>query len=214
MMDVQRFYALWERNLMPGARWDAHTAFEHLECAYAEKGRYYHNATHIEEMLAWLDRYRDQAEDLDAVELAVWFHDACYGPEPKGHESRSAKLFRTLTEGGLAGDRQQRICDLIMATTHVQPPETVDQALLVDIDLSSFARDWHPFLKDTALCRAEKRQMPDEEFCCCQLDFLRMLLQRPRLYYSPVFRQHHEADARANIARLIDLLEKRRAASA
>lgn len=208
-MDRVRFIALWQRNLSDQAPCGGETVFADLDARYGESSRHYHNGEHIEQSLAWFDRYRDFARDPDAVELAIWFHDACYGDNPADHETRSAQLFRRLSEGGMAAERQQWVVDLIMNTTHREAPGREDGALLVDVDLGSFARPWHSFLKDSALCRAERRPISEFEFCACQLVFLRTLQDREWIYYSVPFQRHHEADARRNIARLITLLEQR-----
>lgn len=212
-MNASRFQQLWQRNVDGEQAWDAVSAYQHLVQLYAETRRVYHNADHINLCLHWFDRYRHTLADADAVELAIWFHDACYGPEPSGHESRSAGLFRHMSDGGLTLERQDKICQLIMATTHQQPPADDDAALLVDIDLASFARPWHPYLKDTARCRAERKHMPDLEFCNCQIGFLQSLLARDSIYYSAVFKQHHEQQARDNVRRLLHLLRQRTAAA-
>ncbi|WP_207062764.1 hypothetical protein [Motiliproteus sp. SC1-56] len=208
-MDRARFIALWQRTHDMAACCRGEEAFEQLDRRYNECCRHYHDGEHIKQMLEWFDPYRGEAQDPDAVELAIWFHDACYGNEPQGHESRSAALFRSLSGEGMPTRRQQRVVDLIMATTHQGPPGTDDEALVVDVDLSSFARSWHAFLKDTVRCRAEKQDVGDQEFCTCQLGFLRTLRARESIYYSAPFQARHEADARANIDHLIHLLELR-----
>ncbi len=213
-MDSSRFISLWQRNISESAGWDAVRVFEKLDSLYAEAPRRYHNGDHILLCLELFDRYSCSASDPDAIELAIWFHDACYGPEPVGHESRSATLFRQLSAGGLSEERQNRICQLIMDTTHQQPPANKDGALLVDIDLGSFCRPWHPYLKDTARCRAERKHLEDIEFCHCQINFLSSLLERTSIYYSDVFRLNHENQARENIEKLIELLTVRAQAAA
>ena len=100
---------------------------------------------------------------------------------------------------------------MIELTTHQCDTDDLDQALMLDIDLASFCRPWSAYLRDTARCRAEIRQRPDQEYCSCQLDFLRQLIQRPQIYLHPQFRADHEQDARHNISALIELLEKRSA---
>jgi predicted metal-dependent HD superfamily phosphohydrolase len=208
-LDRSRFEALWLANVGPQAPCAALEVFERLDRLYASAGRSYHNAEHITFVLCCFDRYRDQARDPDAVEFAIWFHDACYGPDPAGHEARSARLFLEVTGDGIDPERAQFICDLILSTTHLADPVCSDHALLVDVDLASFARPWHSFLIDTARCRAEKKRLPDLEFCYCQIGFLKALLERPRLFYSRAFFENHEQQARSNIRRLIELLERR-----
>ena len=208
-VDRNRFCQLWMRNLKADVSSDAEPVFDLLAANYADPQRCYHDAEHIADCLKWLDRYRDRVNDPDAVELAVWFHDACYSPDPLGHEQRGADLLRRLASDKMPPERLERICRMILLTDHQQATDDPEAALMIDIDLASFCRPWPDYLRDTARCRAEKRQLPDGDYCACQLDFLYQLLSRERIYHHPDFRQVHEAEARANISRLIELLEAR-----
>ncbi|MEH6473329.1 MAG: hypothetical protein V7752_19015 [Halopseudomonas sp.] len=208
-MDRNRFCQLWMRNLNPNVTVNAEPVFDLLAANYSHSLRSYHDGQHIEDCLAWLDGYRGQVEDPDAIELAIWFHDACYSPDPVGHEQRGADLLRQLAGNKMDAQRLDKVCSMILHTTHQQAPLDPEQALVLDIDLASFARPWPAYLRDTARCRAEMRQLPDVEYCACQLGFLRQLLGREQIYYHPRFNADHEADARSNINRLIELLEAR-----
>ena len=107
--------------------------------------------------------------------------------------------------------RLDKICAIIGLTDHQQATQDLEQALMLDIDLSSFCRPWHRYLRDTARCRAEQKKLRSIEYCACQLAFLRQLAEREQIYYHPQFRAAHEVDARRNIDRLIALLEARSA---
>lgn len=208
-MTAARFSHLWQRNISDGQAWKAERVYAQLSALYAEDFRSYHNHNHIDCCLTLLDQHRNAAADPDAIELAIWFHDACYGPDPVGHENRSAMFFREVSADGITLERQNRICQLIMATTHQSPPKDKDSALLVDIDLGSFGLPWHDYLKDTARCRAERLEMDDITFCYKQISFLKSLLARPSIYFTPVFASSYEQQALSNIAKLLTLLNKR-----
>ncbi len=210
-MDGDRFSALWQRNLSSVSSADSAAVFSLLSKNYQDPVRYYHDAQHINDCLEWLDRYRDQVEDPDAVELAIWFHDACYSPDPAGHEQRGIDLLRRLAAAKMEPQRLDKVCAIIGLTDHQQPTHDLEQALMLDIDLSSFCRPWRHYLRDTARCRAEQKKLKSIEYCACQLGFLRQLAGREQIYYHPQFRAAHEADARRNIARLIALFEARAA---
>lgn len=208
-MDRNRFCQLWMRNLNAGVVADAEPVYELLVTSYNQPQRRYHDSQHIDDCLAWLDLYRDQIADPDAAELALWFHDACYSVDPVGHEQRGAELLRQLLHAKMDAARLDRICSLILQTTHQQPPLDSDHAMVLDIDLASFARPWAAYLRDTARCRAEMGPLADSDYCACQLGFLRKLSSREQIYYHPHFRAEHEDEARSNISRLIELLETR-----
>jgi len=210
MMNAERFNQLWTRNVgASGSAKPAAEVFAYLDKQYSDPRRCYHDASHIDQCLGWLDRYADTVDDPDAVELAIWFHDASYLPHPQGHEERSARLFDLMAGDGISSARKEKIIRMIGFTTHTREPETEEEALLVDIDLASFCRPWHQYLVDTARCRAERKRIDNMDFCTGQIGFLKGLAARPHFYFSPPFRSHHEQEARYNIARILELLEKR-----
>ncbi|PXF29633.1 hypothetical protein WH50_19665 [Pokkaliibacter plantistimulans] len=206
-MNKERFLALWQRTLVTAAK-DAEQAFTTLEELYAAPGRHYHNGCHVQHCLLWLDRYRSHAINADAIELAIWFHDAIYEFQACDNEQRSAELF---LQCSLGADQTLRryIYDLILATTHRQPPTNPDQALIMDVDLSSFALPWHPFIKDSVRCRKEKAFLTDPEFFARQICFWESLLARPAFFYTPVFFHEHEQQARENVKRMLELMVER-----
>ncbi|MFP8967456.1 hypothetical protein ACKC9G_12810 [Pokkaliibacter sp. CJK22405] len=206
-MNKERFLSLWERTLATGET-SAEAAFALLERLYAETGRHYHNGCHIKHCLLWLDRYRSHAENADAIELALWFHDAVYQFDARDNEQKSAELFMHFTAGADEAFRQH-VYELILATTHRESPANIDQALIMDIDLSSFALPWHPFIKDSMKCRKEKPFLTDPEFFERQICFWQSLLARPAFFFSPVFFQEHEHQARQNVRKLLELMVER-----
>ena len=60
--------------------------------AYAAPDRHYHDLRHIEALLGLADAYADAIVDRDAVEAAIWFHDAIYDTRRNDNEARSAEL--------------------------------------------------------------------------------------------------------------------------
>ena len=204
-MDRRRFESLWSRCIGAGAG----AVFDELAALYGEPHRHYHTGAHIEHCLRQLDIAADRMDEPDAVEMAVWFHDAIYEIPPKDNEARSAELF-----AARAGERgserfRSRVHQLIMATTHLDPPpRTLDESFMVDIDLSSFGRPWEEFLNDSRAVRAEMAHLSDAEFHPRQRRFLESLEARSRFCFTEFFRERHEHRARENIAKLRSILEE------
>lgn len=208
-MNKQRFIHLWNRVASAVDEAQAEAVFDRLQRLYRDDFRVYHNEEHIEFCLKWLDQYRAETESADAIELAIWFHDACYSQESSGHEQRSADLFRSLAAEVMDDDLIEKVVRFILATTHQGEPESLDAKLLVDIDMASFSEEWSDYLRDTSRCRAEKPHRSNDEFYKDQLIFLRHLLSRPTLYYSQTFLENHERRAQSNITRLTAVLAER-----
>ena len=203
-MDRPRFEALWSRRIGD----DGDAVFDRLDALYREPHRRYHTAAHIEHCLRQFDLAADRMDEPDAVEMALWFHDAVYEISAGDNELRSAELFAELAGGRGTEAFRSTVHDLVMVTTHRDaPPRTRDESFMLDIDLSSFGRPWEEFLDDSRLVRAELAHVPDAEFHPKQKKFLESLAARPAFCFTGFFRERHEARARANIERLCAMLE-------
>ncbi len=203
-MDRPRFELLWRRRI--GG--DAGAVFDQIDALYREPHRRYHTAAHIEHCLRQFDLAADRMDEPDAVEMALWFHDAIYDIPVRDNELRSAALFTARAGGRGAEKFRSNVYDLIMATTHLEPPpRTRDESFMLDIDLSSFGRPWEEFLDDSRSVRAELAHLSDAEFASRQKKFLASLAARPVFCFTEFFRERHEARARANIERLRAMLE-------
>lgn len=203
-MDRRRFEALWGRRIGD----DAGAVFDALEARYREPHRRYHAPAHIEHCLGQFDLAAGRMDAPDAVEMALWFHDAVYDIPGQDNERASAELFATKAAGRGSEPFRSNVHRLIMATTHREPPQTPDEAFIVDIDLSSFGLPWEAFLDDSRAVRAEYPHVPDSEFYPKQAMFLESLAARPAFCFTAFFRERHEARARSNIERLLARLKE------
>ncbi len=206
MLDRERFERLWGRCCAGGGAAGAGEAFARVAAGYAEPHRRYHTEAHILHCLEQFDLAAAEVGEPDALELAVWFHDVIYEPDAPDNERRSADLFLELAGPGAEPALRERVERLIMATVHRAPPAGPDAGYMVDIDLSSFGLPWERFLRDSVAVREEFPHIPDAEFYARQIEFLGMLLARPRFCFTEFFRARHERRARANIRRYLDSL--------
>ena len=203
MLNRQRFEALWSRRVGAGAG----AVFDELDGLYGEPHRHYHTAAHIGHCLRQFDLAADRMDEPDAVEMALWFHDAIYDVPAKRNEQRSAELFATRAAGRGEARFRANVHRLIMVTTHREPPVALDESFIVDIDLSSFGLPWEACLRDSRAVRAEAPHVADSEFYPRQKKFLESLAARPAFCFTAFFRDRHEACARKNIERLCARLE-------
>ena len=207
-MNLSRFESLWRRNMMLGTSDKSHDVFSIVQRCYREHHRHYHNDEHIDHCLELLEVAKNeiQLNDCDAVELAIWFHDVIYIIGAPDNEERSAQLFLQLSEGQLQESLRQHVSSLIMSTTHDHQPETIDERILVDIDLSSFGLSWDRFTEDGDNVRKEQSHLSDHEFFRKQMRFQESLLNRARFYFSDFFYERFEEKAREYLSRHLGLL--------
>ena len=182
---------------------NATPVYDDLVRHYSENGRYYHGWAHLITCLREFDRVAARMEIPDAVELALWFHDAVYVPGARDNEQLSADLFCQWGRTWFSPTLVDKVCDFILITMHRQPPDKGDESYMVDIDLSSFGQHWSDFLRDTHNVRKEQAHVPDAIYYPAHARFLRMLLNRPRIFYTDFFFECYEKSARCNIERLL-----------
>jgi predicted metal-dependent HD superfamily phosphohydrolase len=135
-----------------------------------------HTTTTVKEARALGEASTLEPADLEALELAAWFHDTGYLDTYEGHEYRSMeRAGQWLQAQGYPAGRIALVQDLIRATHRDEPRETELQQMLVDADLSSVGRD--DFSATGELLRAEWETMlgrtyTDPEWAEIQLNFL------------------------------------------
>jgi predicted metal-dependent HD superfamily phosphohydrolase len=175
------------------ARWRwAPRLLAELRARYAEPQRHYHTLAHIEHCLEEFDPR--QAADPEAVELALWFHDAVYDPRrPDNEEKSAAWLLEVLPEA-------RRAAALILVTKHHRA-STPDEALLVDVDLAILGQPEPRFDLYERQIRAEYAWVPEDVFRRKRGEILRGFLGRPSIYQTDTFRAKYEAQARRNLER-------------
>jgi predicted metal-dependent HD superfamily phosphohydrolase len=179
-------------------------ALEDLLAAYSEAHRAYHTLDHIIESLALFDEVAAAAVHPLEVEAALWFHDAVYDPRRGDNEERSAEwAARTLREGGVDEAIARRVGALIRATRHRAPPQTSDEALLLDIDLAILGSDAARFRRYDRGIRAEYAFVPEPDYRAARARILQGFLERTPIYRTEALRDRYEERARRNLARAL-----------
>lgn len=202
-MDKARFMALWKRCLLDGTATDAEQVFATVAGRYSEPHRRYHTPEHIKHCLRQFDLAAGHMDDPDTVEMSIWFHDVIYDVPTIDNELRSAELFRDLTRERIAPAFFQSVYDMIMITSHKEPPTRTDDKYMVDVDLSSFGLPWDEFKRDSENVRGEFSARSDREFYSAHVRFMQSLIDRPQFFATEFFRDKYEASARGNVGRLI-----------
>ena len=202
---ASRFVALWRRCVSSPPSPDGAAVYVDLRRLFDAAFRRYHTLDHIRDCLHRVDEVAGLLVDPDAVELALWFHDAVYETGAASNERRSADMFLALSEGARPVFRR-RVCGLIMATRHAGRERDNDRRFIVDIDLAGFGAPWDEFMRNGALLREESPARTDAQYHAGQIFFLKRLQRRRRFYSTDYFCDRYEAAARANLCRLLNEL--------
>ncbi|SHK42583.1 Predicted metal-dependent phosphohydrolase, HD superfamily [Roseomonas rosea] len=185
-----------------------------LRARLAEPHRAYHGQDHIDSLLAQLQADPSVFQAPEAVELAIWFHDAVYMPGAPDNERRSAALLRHALDGLAAPALVQAAEAMVLATErHAVPPGlpaplAADLAAFLDLDLSILGAPPQEYDRYAAAVAREFQPVAGKEgYRQGRAAFLRQaLLRETPLFHTAPARAALEDAARANMQRELDAL--------
>ena len=184
-----------------------------LIAIYNGADRHYHNLRHIETLLALAQEHAHAIADNEAIEAAIWFHDAVYDTAKSDNEGQSAELATELLAGLADNERLEFIAAMIRSSANhrvpgsMQAPAADDCALFLDMDLAVLGSPAEEFAAYERAVRREYHWVPAEQWRAGRSQVLRNFLARPFIYASPQFQRSHEAAARSNLKRSLALLD-------
>jgi predicted metal-dependent HD superfamily phosphohydrolase len=147
-----------------------------------------------------LDEFRALAENPDAIEFAIFVHDAIYDASRKDNESRSAILGAMLLDQlGAQAAFVSRVDALVAATSHTRSGHAGDEALIVDLDLSILGADPTRYDEYAVGVRNEYAHADASTYRVGRCAFLRSMLARDRLFTNENVRDRFESQARSNM---------------
>ena len=201
-MSVARFVAA----LPPGTdRAAATTVARDLLERWAEPHREYHTGDHLAATLSIVDANGRLADDLMAVRLAAWFHDAIYDPAaaPGANEAASAALaIQYLAILDVEEARADEVARLVRLTAEHDPNlEDRNGCLLADADLAVLATEEPIYDAYASAIRREYGHVPDPLYRAGRIRLLDHLLALPALYRVVPARAEWTVAAHANLRR-------------
>ena len=178
---------------------------------YSGKKRFYHNLSHINALLEQADHYRSYINDLDVLQFAIWYHDVIYNPGAKDNELKSADFMETrLSSTALEQHRIQKCKEMIIGSkTHLVADGDDDNDLkfFFDFDFIDFRAKLFLVYENYAhSIRKEFKIYPNFIYNKGRKQALTSFLNRERIYYTKVFYNNYEMQARINIEREISKL--------
>lgn len=186
-----------------------------LRARYAEPHRAYHTQAHVDAMLAGLQDVLGIVVHADAVELAIWYHDAIYDPAAGDNEVSSAALLRTEMTGLADRALLDRAEHLVLCTVDHRIPSGLpselhqDAAVFLDLDMAVLGANAAAFDAYEGGIAAEYVPVyGDARFAAGRTRFLQEMLKRPLLFQSDAFHRRYDAAARDNMRRALTGLQQ------
>ncbi|WP_458097553.1 HD domain-containing protein [Roseomonas sp. WA12] len=177
----------------------------------AEPHRVYHGQSHIDSMLRGMQALPALSHP-DAMELAIWYHDAIYDPAARDNEERSAALLRADLSGLVHPQVIGIAAEMIRLTAgHALPPDLPenwreDVTLFLDLDLAVLGAPPAEYdVYERGIAAEFEPVHGRDAYRNGRAAFLRGLLARPRLFLTDRFHEALDRTARGNIARALAL---------
>lgn len=180
-----------------------------LEKAYSKKSRYYHNLTHLKEMMESFEIYRNRLENPNEILFAIFYHDFVYSASKKDNELKSAEFALSILDENHTLNKQF-VFDAICATQLHSKNKNEDINWLIDFDLKILAKDWDDYKIYFEQIRKEYRIYPDFLYKPGRAKALKHFLEYEFIFQTDEFRSLYEEKARRNIEKEIILLESKK----
>ena len=181
--------------------------YKELKRVYRRPLRYYHTIDHALECVSNFEQLRGETCHALEVEAALWYHDAIYFPQRNDNEEKSAEYayehFRAI-------GKAEAFCDLvrklILVTKHDLEPQSIEEKIVIDVDLVVLARDEEGFAKYEKDIRQEYHFVPDEQYKDGRAKILQSFLDRKCIYHTELFHEYYEEKARSNLEKSLAML--------
>jgi predicted metal-dependent HD superfamily phosphohydrolase len=171
-----------------------------IETRYSEKGRYYHNLLHLENMFTELEDVKDNISDFTGISFSVFYHDIIYDATSKSNEEKSAATAeKRLAELHLSKDDISVISEQIIATKSHLLSDHNDTNYLLDADLSVLGKDFKTYMEYTRNIRKEYSIYPDFLNKPGRKKVLKHFLELETIFKTEYFKEKYEVQAKENI---------------
>ena len=177
--------------------------FESIKNFYQSTGRYYHDLSHIENMLSTVEIDKIKFDDLDSVFFAIWFHDIIYNVKRSDNEEKSADLAEMfLNKINYDFRKINKIRQMIIKTKNHQVDEkndNFDTKLFLDLDLLILGEDSDVYQRYAENIRKEYSIVPDQIYFAERAKILDHFLKQRKIFKTKKFNDVYETIARRNI---------------
>jgi predicted metal-dependent HD superfamily phosphohydrolase len=186
-----------------------------IQAKYSEPWRFYHDHTHIEELLTLSEKHRDAITDMNFVNLCIIFHDIEYYVDERApqNEKLSAELFMDVMGDKVEKELAVKVVSAIEATkSHSVAGSTDgDLQLFMDFDMAILGAPRSKYALYAQNIRKEYGAVEKSRYCVGRSGFFRnYLANTSAIYATTLFRDCYEQPARDNIAWECSVLESGR----
>lgn len=203
------WFRLWHAIGAEGL--NAWNVFFNLFQRYCEPHRYYHDFSHVMQLLKEFKEVKHLCINPDAVEMFLWGHDIICDPKLTDNEERSEDFISgMLRNARVAEPFIQEVGRLILLSKQHDPrKDDIDGCLAVDLDLSIFGQPALIFNEYEQKIWKEwvlKGIKSEDDFAKGRAGILEKFLQCEFIYHTSFFREKYEQTAQKNLKRSLRAL--------
>lgn len=176
--------------------------YDDLLNRYMGKNRHYHSIHHIAAMLKGAEDYSSLANDYDALQFAIWYHDIIYNSLKSDNEEKSAEeAGKALHKLNYPAHDIEKVKHMILRTKkHMEKQDDdKDTQLLLDLDLAILGADREKYIGYAQQVRKEYSWVPDLVYKPGRKKVLQKFLDADSIYRLEEFRSQYERKARENL---------------
>lgn len=178
-----------------------------VEKNYNNKKRYYHNLTHLNNLLSQALEIKKEINDYNIFLFTLFYHDIVYNILKNDNEEKSALLAeKVLLELNISKDKISKCKFQIIATKQHSKTNDNDTDLFLDLDLSILGQDWDIYHNYTKQIRKEYSIYPDILYFNGRKKVLEHFLTMENIFKSNLFYNKFEKQARINIKKELETL--------
>ncbi len=182
--------------------------WKEINTRYNKRNRYYHNITHLDNLIKELTIIKDKINDWQTIVFSVAYHDIVYNILKMDNEEKSGDLaFKRLTLLELPEYKKDNCRKQILATKGHHKSSDSDTNLFTDADLSILGSEYIYYKAYTEQIRKEYQFYPDLLYKPGRKKVLKHFLEMKAIYKSPYFAEKYEQRARENIILELEELE-------
>ncbi|MDX1960642.1 MAG: hypothetical protein SFU98_18870 [Leptospiraceae bacterium] len=172
-----------------------------LERCYREPSRFYHNERHISEMFELFHEFESKLQESEVVVFSILYHDAIYDPKSKTNEEDSAKLaLNDLASLGYSKSGSELLSEFILSTkSHIPKLDSFDCKFFLDLDLSILGKNVSRYSEYSKDIRKEYSFVEENLYRLERAKVLKNFLSRERIYYTDLFHDLWDLQARKNL---------------
>ncbi len=181
--------------------------WKEIEFNYSKKNRYYHNLTHLSNLLEELGSVKDNIADFETILFTLFYHDIIYNSLKSDNEEKSTVLAaKRMQQIGVNQSMISKCVDQIKATKSHSVSDNFDTNYFTDADLSVLGSSWNTYQTYYKNVRKEYSIYPTFLYKRGRKKVLKHFLNMDRLYKTKYFFDKLELNAKQNLTKELELL--------